>query len=491
MLRHRASLPRRLRATSTLLALLLSAVAAAPDTTAGRPNVLFIAVDDLRPQLGCYGAPLVQSPHIDALAAQGLVFTRAYCQQATCNPSRVSLLSGRRPDTTRIYDLQTHLRTTLPDVVTLPQHFKQHGYVSRSFGKIFHGGLDDPASWSGVPGPDGAAPSATAAGARPPTGAAKAAKKGRVPGRPSWRILTPAEEARHADRLVLAGALDALRDHHRRAGPAPFFLAAGFHKPHLPFEAPQRFYDRYPLAAMPLAANPFLPRNSPPFATTDDSGEVRTYSDIPARGEGPIAEAKARELIRGYFACISYVDSLLGELLAGLDRLDYRRNTIIVLWGDHGWHLGEHAQWGKHTNFEVGTRVPLIFSHPGQTSRGRRTDRIAELIDLYPTLCELAGLPLPAGLEGRSLAPVLRDPAVAWDGAALSQWPRPHMGYSLRTDRYRYTEWVPRQNRTATPEGIELYDHQTDPDENTNLAGLPAHAALLAELRARLHRLHR
>jgi iduronate 2-sulfatase len=472
-------------ASALRLALLAAAaVPLAPAAAApARPNVLFIAVDDLRPQLGCYGVTSPLTPQLDALAARGLLFTRAYCQQATCSPSRTSLLTGRRPDTTKIYDLNTHLRKTMPDVVTLPEYFKQHGYFTQSFGKIFHGGLDDPRSWSISAVGSGRTQAPAVGGGAQSAGATKQGKSG---GRASWRIIPPAEESRHTEQLLLDSARQALRGYRTNAPGQPFFLAVGFHKPHLPFEAPQRFFDLYPLDRVPLAANPFLPKNSPAFATTDDSGEVRTYSDIPAKAAGPIGEAKARELVRGYFACVSYVDSLIGELLRELDRLEYRENTIIVLWGDHGWHLGEHAQWGKHTNFEVGTRVPLIISHPGQTTRGRKTDRIAELVDLYPTLCALAGLPLAAGLEGDSLLPVLMDPTCPWDSVAISQWPRPYMGYSMRTDRYRYTEWVQKGDRNTPPAGVELYDHHVDPDENINLAGLPEHAALLAQLRQRL-----
>jgi arylsulfatase A-like enzyme len=450
-----------------------------------RPNVLFIAVDDLRPQLGCYGVAAPLTPQLDALAARGLLFTRAYCQQATCSPSRTSLLTGRRPDTTKIYDLSTHLRTTMPDVVTLPEYFKRHGYFTQGLGKIFHGGLDDAQSWSVETGPVGGATDRPGRG-----GSAQKTKgpgkKGPVVAKPSWAIIPREREKEHTEVLLLDSAIAALRGYRTKAPSQPFFLAVGFHKPHLPFEAPQRFYDLYPLDQVPLAANPFLPKNSPAFATTDDSGEVRTYSDIPAKTAGPIGETKARELVRGYFACVSYVDALIGELLRELDRLEYRQETIIVIWGDHGWHLGEHAQWGKHTNFEVGTRVPLIISHPGQTSRGQKTDRIAELVDLYPTLCELAGLSLAAGLEGDSLLPVLKDPACPWDSVAISQWPRPYMGYSMRTDRYRYTEWVPKNDRNATPAGIELYDHQVDPAENMNVAALPENATLVADLRRRL-----
>jgi arylsulfatase A-like enzyme len=407
-------------------------------------------------------------------------------------------MTGRRPDTTGIYDLHTHLRTKMPDVVTLPEHFKNHGYHTQSFGKIYHGGLDDPKSWS--------VPSAFSGGsqgqAKPPARRRKSASAGKPefhfvsqnpsprpsgPGaKPSWRIIAPDREGELIDNAVLDGAVGALRACQDRSPAQPFFLAVGFRKPHLAFWAPQRFYDLYPLDQMPLADNPFLPENSPPFATTDDSGEVRTYSDIPAKSEGPIGGEKARELIRGYFACVSYIDSLIGQLVGELDRLGLGQNTIIVLWGDHGWHLGEHAQWGKHTNFEVGTRVPLLFSFPGQSTRGTRTDRLAELVDIYPTLCELAGLPLPPGLEGDSLLPILRDPACPWESVAISQWPRPYMGYSMRTDRYRYTQWVSKTDPDAAAEGVELYDHQADPEENMNIAALPGNQDLLEELSRRL-----
>ncbi len=482
-----------------MLSILFSAVPARADKApTSRPNVLFIAVDDLRTQLGCYGARITHSPNIDALAASGMLFDRAYCQQATCSPSRISLMTGRRPTTTGIYDLHTHLRKKMPHVVTLPEYFKNHGYLTQSFGKIYHGGLDDRQSWSVESTFSGGSRGRQRQSAQPKAasfglvqfasvanaeGSAKPNKSSR---KPSWKIIPAEEEQNLMDNRVLDGAVEALRGYGEDAPDTPFFLAVGFRKPHLAFWAPRRFYDMYPLDRMPLADNPFLPKHSPPFATTDDSGEVRTYSDVPPKSEGPIDEKKARELIRGYLACVSYIDSLVGQLLDELDRLDYRRNTIIVLWGDHGWHLGEHAQWGKHTNFEVGTRVPLIFSYPGQTTRGARTDRIAELVDIYPTLCELAGLPLAVGLEGDSLVSVLNNPDCPWDSVAISQWPRPHMGFSMRTDRYRYTQWVPRNNYDGPTEGIELYDHQVDPDEDVNIATLPENKDLVEELSQRL-----
>ncbi len=481
-----------------LLVLGLPWLGLASAARAENPNVLFIAVDDLRPELGCYGGQHAKTPNIDALARRGMLFERAYCQQATCSPSRISLMTGRRPDSTGIYDLHTHLRTTMPEVVTLPQHFKNHGYFTQAFGKIYHGGLDDPQSWS--------VPSAFSGGSkgnprkRPSVRKRASVDGGRIllvsntrsllprqPGnKPSWKIIPPEGEEGLIDQQVLTGATEALRSYKNRTQGKPFFLAVGFRKPHLSFWAPQRFYDLYPLDQMPLADNPFLPKDTPPFATTDDSGEVRTYTDIPSKAEGPIGEDKARELIRGYFACVSFIDSLVGQLVGELDRLGFGENTIIVLWGDHGWHLGEHAQWGKHTNFEVGTRVPLLFSVPGQKTRGTKTGRIAELVDIYPTLCELAGLSLPDGLEGDSLLPILRDPACPWDSVAISQWPRPYMGYSMRTDCYRYTEWVPKADRDGAPEGVELYDHQADPDENVNLANRAENRALVEELSRRL-----
>jgi iduronate 2-sulfatase len=447
----------------------------------GRRNVLFIAVDDLRTELGCYGVPGIHSPNIDALAACGTVFDRAYCQQAVCSPSRTSLMTGLRPDSTRVYNLTTHFRTTVPEVITLPQHFKDHGYFTQSVGKIYHGGLDDPPSWS-EPSPKAgrpmyALPENQALVAR--KAKAAAGKKFATPSQrynartgPSYEN-ADVTDSTYADGAIADAAIAMLRSSQDR----PFFLAVGFLKPHLPFIAPRAYWDLYQRDEIPLAANPFPPRDAPREALSN-WGELRAYDDIPSTG--PLSEEKARILKHGYYACVSYIDAQLGRVLAELDRLQLRERTVIVLWGDHGWKLGEHGAWCKHTNFENDARVPLICAAPGQGSAGSHSSALVEFVDIYPTLCELAGLPRPAHLEGSSFAPLLHSPDRAWKPAAFSQYPRGNvMGYSMRTDRYRLTRWV---RSDGTQVACELYDHQDDPAENVNIAGRPENAALIQQL---------
>jgi len=471
-----------------MLASGVSLVAADRPGVSRKPNVLFVAVDDLRPELGCFGHSHVSSPNIDRLAARGMVFSRAYCQQAVCSPSRSSVLTGARPDTTRVWDLETHFRKALPDVMTLPQHFKQNGYFVQGMGKLFHGGFDDPPSWS-VPwtspkGGHGAyALPENQAIVKAKIEASKSApkkQKGKV------RNYGPAfEKASVPDNLFHDGALadlaiKALGDCANRD--QPFWLGVGFIRPHLPFVAPKKYWDLYDPAKIELAANPFRPKGAPEYAVLP-GGELRSYHDIPA---GPIPNSLARQLKHGYYAAISYMDAQLGRVLDELDRLGLAENTIVVLWGDHGWKLGEHAGWCKHSNVENDTNAPLIVAVPGQPTAGTRTTAIAELVDIYPTLAELCGLSLPKHLEGTSLVPVLRDPAKSIKTAAFSQYPRSAdslqlMGYSMRTDRYRFTRWVHRQNHEKV-HAIELYDHLTDPQENVNIADDAQRAGLVAEL---------
>jgi len=479
-----------LSALTALLLAPLASVAMAQDQTtapehlpaAGRLNVLFVAVDDLRTELGCYGVQAIQSPRIDQLAKRGTVFERAYCQQAVCSPSRTSLLTGCRPDTTKVYDLNTHFRKHLPDVVTLPQHFQNQGYFTRSVGKIFHGGLDDAASWSDPPAkanrPGYQLPENQELVARK-TEAAKGKKFATASARynamtgPAWEYADVPDNA-YQDGAVADAAIEMLR----QAKDKPFFLAVGFHKPHLPFVAPKKYWDLYRGGDIPLAPNPFPPTNAPKFALAD-WGELRAYHDIPRLG--PVTEEQARTLKHGYYACVSYMDAQLGRVLDELDRLGLRERTVIVLWGDHGWKLGEHGAWCKHSNFENDTRAPLICSAPGQKAAGRHTRALVEFVDIYPSLCELAGLPLPKHLEGTSFAPLLNAPEQAWKPAAFSQYPRGPdvMGYSMRTDRYRLTRWV---KPDGTELAHELYDHQHDPLENDNVVDAPDNKPLVDEL---------
>lgn len=474
---------------------------AGPPDDRTRVNVLFIAVDDLRPEGTTFGPSPVQTPNIDALARRGTAFTRAYAQQALCSPSRTSLLTGRRPDATRIYDLQTHFRATTPSVVTLPEQFKRHGYHTQALGKIYHGGLDDPQSWSvphWVPTSQGYGKPETledlrqqrarlaAAGTPlspvvlerdPNTGVTlKLGPTVRGARGPSWEDPDVPDEAL-PDGELASKAIEAMRAVRGK----PFFLAVGFSKPHLPFVAPRKYYDLYPANRIDLAANPSPPQDVPSLAM-HNSGELRQYSDVPPTG--PITDDQARALRRGYYASVSYVDAQIGRVLVELDRLGLTERTIVVLWGDHGFHLGEHGVWNKHSNFEVATRTALIFSVPWQKTVNARTSSLVELVDVYPTLCGLARLPLPEGLEGTSLVPVLDDPRRTVKRAAFSQYPRPRaMGHSMRTAHHRYTEWVTEGGEVV---GTELYDHRSDPQENVNLAARPDSRALATRLSAQL-----
>ena len=459
-----------------------------------RRNVLFIAVDDLRPELGCYGQP-VHSPHIDRLASEGMLFERAYVQVALCMPSRASMLTGRRPDTTGVVDFTVRFRSTLPDVVTLPQHFHNNGYQSVGFGKIFH--RDDKLSWSEPLFQSHRSEDDyhTDFGRQVLAwtkedhrrlkyvwdlgdGITKTKRPGGLP----WESPVIPDNAVRDGQLADAAVarLTELRDQ-------PFFMAVGFHKPHLPFIAPKEYFDLYDRDAIKPAQNPFPPKDAPRYATYNWN-DLRHYYGIP--DVGPVSSEQARDLKHAYYACVSFADAQIGRLLTALDELGLSDNTIVVLWGDHGWQLGEHGMWDKHSNYETSTRIPLIVRAPGFAAG--RTKALVESVDLYPTLAELAGLPIDPGLEGHSFVPLLNNPTTPWKSAAFSQYQRVipgygkisrGMGYSMRTDRYRFTEW--RVPGTAFVE-YELYDHRTDPQENVNLANLPEQQKLVEQLKQRL-----
>ncbi len=534
-----------MKLNTLIRAVLLLTGGALPVLAAGpasqKPNVLFLVVDDLRPELGCYGKDYIKSPNIDRLAKAGMVFNRAYCQQAVCSPSRSSVMTGTRPDTTKVWDLVTHFRDALPDVVTLGQCFRQNGYFVQGMGKIYHGGLDDSPTWS-VPwqnpkapvyalpedaalvggnaepvdqdGPDnkGTASgsyslpktnaSAQSAGGSNSTGK-KSKKKGKgkkatdgtqgTADRSKTNSRGPIYECADVpdntfeDGKVADLAVKTLQEISKKS--EPFFLAVGFRKPHLPWVAPKKYWDLYDPAKIALAPNPFLPVDAPSYAVLPNDGEVRAYKGVPASGHIP--DEIAHKLKQGYFAGVSYSDAQIGRVIAELDRLGLRGNTIIVLWGDHGWKLGEHDAWGKHSNVENDVNAPLIFSAPGMKAVGAHTDALVEFVDIYPTLCELSGLPLPGHLEGTSLKPLLDDPKHSWKSAAFSQYPRPGgktssgplMGYTMRTDRYRFTVWAGRDDHTKM-DATELYDHFTDPQENTNLAKHAEQAVTVEHLMA-------
>lgn len=427
-----------------------------------KPNVLFIAVDDMRVELRCYGDTPALTPHIDQLANRGVLFNRAYCQQAVCNPSRASMLTGRRPDSLRIWDLPTHFRERFPDIVTLPQHFKNNGYFTQNIGKIFHNWRQeihgDPMSWS-VP--------AVMHYAR--HGDDEPIVEGRLP--PNTAKAPRCENRDVPDDAYFDGriaklAVKALREVKGK----PFFLAVGFWKPHLPFNPPRRFWELYDRAQLSLPTHPEPPIGGPKIA-------LHNGRELLGEQGRKLSDDEILELRHGYYADISYVDAQIGRVLDELDRLELTEKTIVVFWSDHGFHLGEHGLWCKTSNFELDARVPLIISTPTMTTaqRGAQTNELTELLDLYPTLVELCGLPNVKELDGTSLCPTLDSPAKSVQAAAYTQHPRPAyfkgepdaMGCSVRTDRYRYTEW--RNFRSGKVVAKELYDHRRDPDETRNL----------------------
>lgn len=461
-----------------------------------RPNVLLICVDDLKPLLGCYGDPLAHSPNIDRLAARGVLFEAAYCNQAVCAPSRNALLTGLRPQTLGIYDLGTNFRRSVPDAVTLPQYFQQHGYRTEALGKIFHvghGNKEDPASWS-VPHWKSDVIAYALPASRAPSGLTREEalfSNQPADGKPRGAAYEASDvpdnaypDGAMADELVR-------RLHAAAAADEPFFIAAGFVKPHLPFCAPQKYWDLYDPAAFELAKLQRPPAGAPPYAP-QSSGELRQYRGTP--DQGPVPDDLARVLIHGYYAAASYTDAQIGRVLDALDETGLADNTIVVLWGDHGWHLGDHGMWCKHTNYEQAARIPLIVAAPGVGQPGTRTAALAESVDVYPTLAELAGLPspeVPQGLDGHSLVPQLVDVSAPGREAVYHAYPRGHegkrlIGRAVRTGRYRLVEWkVP----DAPPESaeVELYDYLTAPDEPRNLADdHPDVVARLRELLAEL-----
>jgi arylsulfatase A-like enzyme len=462
-----------------------------------RPNVLFIALDDLRPELGCYGQGHIHSPHIDALAGGGVVFERAYCQYPVCNASRASIMTGLRPDSTGVYDNGTSFRRKAPEVVALPQHFKDHGYVTQAFGKIFHGAFetayvgrkfDDPLSWTlghwyGSPryyfSPRGIEVAREVYGKKFKKSGAE------LDGWTEEFVQGLATEAPDVeDHLLYDGEMTGLAiEAIERLRGQPFFLAVGYLKPHLPFVAPKKYWELYDRERIALPEPAAFPQDAPPLAF-QAGGELHgQYTNMRERDLSP---EQIRELRHGYYACVSFVDAQIGRLLAALDRFQLTDKTIVVLWGDHGWHLGEQGIWGKMTDFELGTRVPLIVRAPGRKARGQGSSSLVELVDVYPSLCDLAGLPAPPHLEGTSFAPILEDVQATTKTAAFSQVIHEKtMGRTIRTDRYRLTLWHP----NATPHrlvGTELYDYQQASIEQRNLATQAQYAGLIQRLSQQL-----
>ena len=507
---------------------------------AERPNILFIAVDDLRPELGCYDSPVAVTPNLDALAADGLLFNRAYCQQAICRPSRASLMTGTRPETTGLFHNYVSLRELQPDILTLPQHFIANGYETAYVGKIFHkGDTDDDRSWSRKPaqwlGPD----------IKKPNGPYRlhenvqlrndnfkemfakygvAAKRGLASG-PAFESADVPDHA-YIDGYNTLLAIKTMQQMKNEG--KPFFLGMGYHLPHLNWCAPTKYWDLYDSSQIPLISDGMAPTDGAAIGL-HASFELRTRSNIPKYG--PFEPDLARTLKHAYLASTSYVDAQIGLLIKALDEAGLRKNTVIVVWGDHGWHLGDMGVWGKATNYEIATRVPLMIRTPGMKVRGAKTDSLVELVDIFPTLCELAEIPKPKHLEGHSFVPLLDEPNRSWKKAAFSQYPNPAlrewaanplssgmretwfgplikdveqrivgqfpaawnrelfeehlMGYTMRTDRYRLVVWRDHRHPQAKPIFVELYDHQSDPQESKNIAS--ENSTLIKELTEQLN----
>jgi iduronate 2-sulfatase len=465
-------------------ATIAAGAAAAAVVPAPRPNVLFLSIDDLRPALGVYGDPLARTPNLDRLAQRGLRFERAYCQHALCAPSRASVITGRRPETFARLSAgaqDAHYREVLPEVVTLPQLFKLHGYHTESIGKVNHvyPPILDPMSWSV---PERLADIVKRDEYLRPENRVGGFINPMVKGAATERIEAP--DSAYVDGQTADAAVEALQ----RLRDRPFFLAVGMKRPHLPFSAPESYWRRHDGTGFALPADvarPFpaeeLQRFAWRYEWAPGVGELRGYGDVDPQAD--VAPEQALRLRHGYYASVSYVDAQVGRITDELDRLGLAAGTVIVVWSDHGFHLGENGQWGKKTNTELDLRVPLIVVAPGVTPAGARTPAMVELVDLYPTLAELAGLPAGVDLEGTSFVPVLRDPARSWKQAVFSQYLRGGVrGRAVRTTRRRYVEWT----RVASGErvDIEFYDLAADPLERRNLAaadpaGVAAHAALL------------
>lgn len=456
----------------------------------GKPNVLLLCVDDLKPLLHSYGDPLAHTPNLDRLARRGVQFERAYTNQAVCAPSRNALMTGLRPQTLGIYDLPTNFRRAVPEAVTVAQYFQRNGYRTEALGKIMHtghGNQEDAASWTVPPwrpgGSSYALPATLAAieqrVAQARADGVPAAQMAAYRNGPATEMADVPDNA-YADGKIADEAIRRLAA--AAAKPAePWFIGVGFIKPHLPFCAPKKYWDLYDAAKLPLPAHKVPPLGAPAFAPTRGLGELRLYSDMTA--DQSLDEARTRRVIHGYYAAVSYMDAQLGRVLEAFDRHGFGKNSIIVLWGDHGWHLGDHGLWAKHTNYEQATRIPLIIAAPGVPGN-TRPKALIETVDLYPTLCELAGLPAPAGLEGKSFVPVLKNPAREIRDHVIHVYPRGSLlGRALRTARYRLVEWKA-PGAAADTAQFELYDYEADAAETKNLA--PEQPKVVARLRALL-----
>ncbi|SDM61124.1 sulfatase [Kriegella aquimaris] len=439
-----------------------------------RPNILFIAVDDLASKVNSYGNPLAKTPNFDRLAAMGVQFNNAYCQLPLCNPTRASVLTGLRPDVIKVYDLDRHFRDEVPDVVTLPQLFRQNGWWAGRVGKLYHynvpagigtNGLDDPQSWDEVFNPKGR-------DTEEENLITNAEPHKKISAALSW-LKADGKDGEQTDGMTADIAIEFLK----KKKDNPFFLGVGFFRPHTPYVAPKHYFDLYPIDSLQLPAFPADDRHDIPAAAFAHNNPISNYG---------LSEAVCLEAMQAYYASVSFVDAQIGKILDALTEQGLADNTIIVLWSDHGYHLGEHnGIWQKRTLFEESANAPLIIYNPNAKGNGIKSDQIVEFVDIYPTIAALCNLPIPGEQDGRSLVPLLENPKQKWEGTAFTQILRPgddepFTGRSLRTDRWRYTDW----NKGEL--GTELYDHSTDPEEFNNLASNPDYTEVIHELKTTL-----
>lgn len=481
-----------------------------------RYNVLFVSVDDLAPRLGCYGDSIAITPNFDRFAAQGAVFNETYSQAAVCAPSRASLMTGLRPDSNRVWHLGDKFREKIPEVVTMPQYFHEHGYYTVNVGKIFHNYMPDSVSWDEpdlrpeyYKRPEWLKRDGETFYVNEETNRKQKIKRDSlVKLRPNYYAdgwnNGPAWEAEDVhDTLYYDGAqVELAKRALRRISKkkAPFFMGFGFFRPHLPFAVPKKYWDMYDANQIPAASNPYLPQNAPIFSM-NKMYELRGYDGFQHLVHPSVSKLSsdtARILKHGYYASVSYVDELFGQLLSELEALKIADETIVIVWGDHGWKLGEHNSWCKQTNYNIDTHVPMLIRVPGM-KQGIKLNHLTELIDMFPTLCDLTGIPIPSYMQGKSFAPLLEDPNQPWKDAVFSQFHRRpkvspdgkrYMGLSMKTKEYHYVEWYywdVRSEELGELVTVELYDNIKDPDENRNIAIYPEHQTLIKELSERLH----
>ncbi len=436
------------------------------------PNILFIAVDDLRPELNCYGVTGVHSPNIDRLAKQGTLFNYAYCMVPTCGASRAALMTGLRPTRNRFTSFDTYAEEDAPGIITFNTLFRESGYETVSLGKIFHHMDDNEDGWSQKPW----SPSPRIAAYQLRENRMAHIRESQEPGGyrrgPAWESAELPDEA-YPDGKIAWMAQRKLKQLSEQNN--PFLLAVGFVKPHLPFVCPQQYWDLYDRDDFRLPDNYRKPENAPDIAL-HNSGELRGYYGIPRKG--PLSDQQAISMLHGYYACVSFIDAQIGKLLDTLDALDLTKNTLVILWGDHGWNLGEHTLWCKHSCFETSMRIPLIISGPG-LNKGATSNALIETVDIYPTLAEIAGLKLPEHLQGQSFISLLNDPQAPWKNIAFGRF---GPGDTIRTPEYRYTEY----RREGELVARMLYDHDNDPNENRNISEIDAGQPTVQKLSERL-----